>query len=301
MAGVKNIKLTILTPSYNRGHLLPQVFASLQRQTVKDFEWLVIDDGSTDNTEDYMQSLPIIDFPVQYYRKENGGKHTAMNYSHPYIRGKSVLILDSDDYLIPETVEIILNDWKKYMNESSVGVLSYERGGRNGEIISERADVSDYYVSDDIHFIVNHGVRGDRAEVVRTEVFKKYPLPAHKNEKFMSEGWLWNNIAKHYQTVYIQKVIYICEYLDGGLTKSGRKLRMQSPLNMMDSCKTFFQNEVCLKMQIKEMLLYCVYGLCSDLPLSKWLKKSGRPGQIMAMLPIGCVLFQYWKWKYRLD
>jgi len=301
MAGMKNIKLTILTPTYNRGHLLPQVFASLQEQTEKDFEWLVIDDGSTDNTEEYMKSLPMVDFTVQYHRKKNGGKHTAMNYSHPYIHGELVLILDSDDYLIPETVELILNDWRKYADRASVGVLSYEKGERNGVIISERADVPDYYVSDDIHFIVNNGVGGDRAEVVRTEVFKKFPLPAHKNEKFMSEGWLWNSIAGLYRTVYIKKVIYICEYLDGGLTKRGRKLRMQSPLNMMDSCKTFFHREVCLKIQIKEMLLYCVYGLCSDLPMNKWIKNSGRVGQIVAILPIGWLLFRYWKWKYRLD
>ena len=279
--------------------LLPQVFASLQKQTVKDFEWLIIDDGSTDNTEEYIQGLHTGDFPVQYHRKENGGKHTAMNYSHPFIRGELVFILDSDDYLIPEAVEIILTDWQRYADKSNIGVLSYERGGQNGKIISERANVPDYYVSDDIHFRVNHRVHGDRAEVVRTEVFKKFQLPAHKNERFMSEGWIWRSIAYEYKYIYIKKVIYICEYLDGGLTESGRILRMHSPLNMMDSCKTFFHDEVCLRIQLKEMLLYCVYGLCSDLPLTRWLRNSGRPGRIIAILPIGWLLFRYWKWKYQ--
>ena len=192
---MKNIRLTILTPTYNRAHLLPQVFNSLQKQTVKDFEWLVIDDGSTDSTADYMQNLPVVEFPVQFHRKENGGKHTAMNYSHPFIRGEIVIIVDSDDYLVPEAVETILTDWQRYADKSNIGVLSYERVGQDGKIISERADVPDYYVCDDIHFRVNHRVRGDRAEVVRTEIFKKFHLPAHENEKFMSEGWLWNNTA----------------------------------------------------------------------------------------------------------
>lgn len=294
----RKVKLTILTPIYNRVDLLPQVFTSLQSQTVKDFEWLVIDDGSTDNIQEYMHGLPEVDFPIHYHRKENGGKHTAMNYSHPYIQGEFVLILDSDDYLIPDAVEIILKDWQKYVGVSSVGVLSYERGGRQGEIISDRASVPNYYISDDIHFRVNQGVGGDRAEVVRTEIFKKFPLPAHENEKFMSEGWLWNNIAIKYQTVYIQKGIYICEYLEGGLTKSGRILRMKSPLNMMDSCKSFFQDEVCLKIQVKEMLLYCVYGLCSNLPIHKWLHNSGRPLRVLLTLPFGWLLFKYWKYKY---
>ena len=294
----RKVKLTILTPIYNRVDLLPQVFTSLQSQTVKDFEWLVIDDGSTDNIQEYMHGLPEVDFPIHYHRKENGGKHTAMNYSHPYIQGEFVLILDSDDYLIPDAVEFILKDWQKYVGVSSVGVLSYERGGRQGEIISDRASVPNYYISDDIHFRVNQGVGGDRAEVVRTEIFKTLPLPTHENEKFMSEGWLWNNIAIKYQTVYIQKGIYICEYLEGGLTKSGRILRMKSPLNMMDSCKSFFQDEVCLKIQVKEMLLYCVYGLCSNLSIHKWLHNSGRPLRVLLTLPFGWLLFKYWKYKY---
>lgn len=294
----RKVKLTILTPIYNRVDLLPQVFTSLQSQTVKDFEWLVIDDGSTDNIREYMHGLPEVDFPIHYHRKENGGKHTAINYSHPYIQGEFVLILDSDDYLIPDAVEIILKDWQKYVGVSSVGVLSYERGGGQGEIISDRASVPNYYISDDIHFRVNQGVGGDRAEVVRTEIFKTLPLPTHENEKFMSEGWLWNNIAIKYQTVYIQKGIYICEYLEGGLTKSGRILRMKSPLNMMDSCKSFFQDEVCLKIQVKEMLLYCVYGLCSNLPIHKWLHNSGRPLRVLLTLPFGWLLFKYWKYKY---
>ena len=293
---MKNIRLTILTPTYNRAHLLPQVFNSLQKQTVKDFEWLVIDDGSTDSTADYMQNLPVVEFPVQFHRKENGGKHTAMNYSHPFIRGEIVIIVDSDDYLVPEAVETILTDWQRYADKSNIGVLSYERGGQNGKIISECADdVPDYYICDDIHFRVNHRVHGDRAEVVRTEIFKEFPLPAHENEKFMSEGWLWNNIAIKYQTVYIQKVIYICEYLDMGLTKSGRLLRMKSPLNMMEACKSFFYDGVCLTIQLKEMLLYCVYGFCSKKSICGWVGNSGRSIRIVLMLPLGWLLFKYWK------
>ncbi|WP_415944956.1 glycosyltransferase family 2 protein [Selenomonas montiformis] len=298
---MKNIRLTILTTTYNRAHLLPQVFNSLQKQTVKAFEWLVIDDGSTDSTADYMQNLPVVEFPVQFHRKENGGKHTAMNYSHPFIHGEIVIIVDSDDYLVPDAVETILTDWQRYADKSNIGVLSYEKGGQNGKIISERADVPDYYVCDDIHFCVNHRVRGDRAEVVRTEIFKKFPLPAHENEKFMSEGWLWNNIAIKYRTVYIQKVIYICEYLDMGLTKSGRLLRMKSPLNMMENCKSFFQRETCIRVKMKELLLYCVYALCSDLSFKEKITSSNHPIKTLIMMPFGFLLYIYWRFKYSED
>lgn len=294
----QNIKLTILTPTYNRSQLLPRLFNSLREQTIKEFEWLVIDDGSTDTTEEYMKNLPILDFPVYFYQKENGGKHTAINYAHQYIHGDSVLILDSDDYLIPKAVEIVISDWEKYVNKYSIGVISYEKKGIDGRIFSEKADVPDYYVDDEISFRVNQSVGGDRCEVIRANIFKKYSFPIHKNEKFMSEGWLWNNIAKEYLTVYRKSAIYVCEYLTDGLTKIGRKLRMESPLGMMEACKSFFLDSVCLKIQIKEMLLYCVYGFSSNLSITHWLKNSGRPVRVSIFLPLGWILYRYWKWKY---
>ena len=92
------------------------------------------------------------------------------------------------------------------------------------------------------------------------QLLKKYPFPVFENEKFMSEGWLWRTVAKRYKTIYRAKCIYVCEYLEGGLTKCGRGLRMSCPQGMLENCRTFFVSEMNIKIQIKEMLLYDIYA-----------------------------------------
>ena len=293
-----NIRLTILTTSYNRAKLLSKLYASLIKQTVYDFEWLIIDDGSNDNTKEYVASLPQNPFPIRYYYKENGGKCRAINFAHDKIQGQYVFFVDSDDVLTADAVEVILKDWQRYDQESNIAVLSYKKVGRDGIAISEEVQGTDYYIDDDIHYRVNQGVGGDRAETLRTDILRKYPFPEFVNEKFMSEGWLWNSIAPKYKTVYRMYTVYICEYLAGGLTKSGRVLRMKSPQGMMENCKSFFQKDTCIKIQLKEMLLYCVYALCSPNKLLDDIKNSGRPWKIIMMMPFGYGLYCYWKNKY---
>lgn len=290
--------LTILTPTYNRADLLNNLYESLRQQTCYNFEWLVIDDGSEDDTRKYIKSLPEGPFPIRYYYKENGGKCRAINYAHDKIKGKYVFFVDSDDVLTANAVEVILKDWQRYAQESNIAVLSYKKVGQDGRSISETVRGADYYIDDDIHYRVNQSVGGDRAETLRTAILRQYRFPEFSHEKFMSEGWLWNNIAKKYKTVYRMYTVYICEYLEGGLTKTGHALRMQSPQGMMENCKSFFQPDTCIKIQLKEMLLYCVYALCSPNKLLDDIKNSGRSWRIAIMMPLGFGLYLYWKNKY---
>lgn len=290
--------LTILTPTYNRCDLLPKLYQSLQKQTNKNFQWLVIDDGSTDNTGEYMKNIHEDNFIFEYHYKTNGGKHTALNYAHKYIKGEFVCIVDSDDFLTEDAVEVIENDWNKYRDNNNIGIISYQKGGIHGETISKTAIAPDYYISDHIHFRVNHWIGGDCAEVVRASLIKKYPFPVLQNECFLSESWLWNNLAQNYQTVYRRKTIYICEYLAGGLTKSGRALRMHNPLGMMTDCKGYFLPSISVLVQIKEMLLYGVYALCSSKSLYSSMKNSQRFFRMILILPFSYMIWLYWSWKY---
>lgn len=289
--------ITILTPTYNRCELLPKLYNSLSRQTFQKFQWLIIDDGSIDETENYIFSLQKNIFEITYCKKENGGKHTALNYSHPYIKGELVVIVDSDDFLSSKAVETIIRDWSRYSNNDEICGMSYLRQTKSGKILSSYAK-EDYYIDDDIHWIINHGIEGDRCEVIRTNVLKEYPLPSFKNERFMSEGWLWQKIALNYKMVYRNEVIYICEYLEGGLTKSGRQLRMRNPHGMMENCKSFFVPQVKWKVQIKEMLLFWIYGLCAGYSYNKVAYISGRPLRMFMCMPAGIVLYKYWNKKY---
>ena len=291
--------ITVLTPTYNRIDTLPRLIESLCHQTYRDFQWIVIDDGSTDNTEELFKNLKEIELPFdwEYHRKENGGKHTALNFLHPYIKGEIVLILDSDDYLTPDAIETIESEWPEYRNQNDICGMSYFKG-LSADTHLGPDNPKDFYISDHIHYRVNMNIKGDHCEVIRTDLLKKYPLPAYVDECFMAESWLWNTVALNYKTVYRNKTIYICEYLENGLTKSGRALRMKSPLGMMDNCRSYLNDEVCLKIQIKEMLLYWVYARCAGYSLAKTLQTSDRLiGMALTALP-GNILYWYWKRKY---
>ena len=97
-------RLTVLTPTYNRAYTLTKVYESLAKQTKQNFQWLIIDDGSSDGTEELIMSFPKTGFELEYHKKSNGGKHTALNYSHQFIKGEMVVILDSDDYLTDDAI-----------------------------------------------------------------------------------------------------------------------------------------------------------------------------------------------------
>ena len=289
--------ITILTPTYNRASQLKTLYNSLCKQTNYNFEWIIIDDGSTDGTNKIIDSFNNKNFPITYKLKSNGGKHTAMNYSHQFIKGECVIIVDSDDYLEENAIEIIINDWEQYKNNQDIAILSYVRKTKDGVNISQ-SSYGLYLIDDDINYRVNKNINGDRCEVVRSSIFTKYKMPEFKGEKFMGEGWLWTTIAKKYKTVYINKGIYICEYLEGGLTKSGRLFRMRNPLGMMENCRVYMDKPVCLRVRIKETLLYGVYMLCSSNSIFDTIKKSRHIWSVLMMFPFSIFLYIYWKYKY---
>ena len=285
--------ITILTPTYNRAKLLKSLFISLCSQTSFDFEWLIVDDGSTDDTSQVVRTFESDKFPIRYFKKENGGKHTALNYAHPHIKGELLFIVDSDDTLTPDAIETIKSDWTRFGQESQIGMLSYTRQYTTGELIS-KGNIADYYIDNDINYRVNKNIGGDRCEVVRSDIFKKFKFPEFAGERFMGEGWLWKKIALEYNTVYFGKSIYICEYLPGGLSRSGRLFRMSNPYGMMENCKAFMIPQVCLKVKAKEVLLFGVYGFCANLSIGEIVRKSNYHLFQLLMLPFSYCLFRYW-------
>ncbi|WP_333502532.1 glycosyltransferase family 2 protein [Mitsuokella jalaludinii] len=289
----REIKITVLTPTYNRGHLLTKLHESLAKQTIKDFQWLIIDDGSTDDTAQIVESLPNETFYMEYKKKENGGKHTALNFSHPYIKGDLVVIVDSDDYLTSDAIERILDDWDKYKMDKTISGLSYLKMTTERVILSKKPP-EPYFVSDFITYRMNKNISGDQCEVIRSDLFKSFTFPVFPQERFISEGILWRWIAKRYKTVYRDIPIYICEYLEGGLTKSGRKFRMKNPHGMMENCKSFFIPEIHLSVKVKEAILYDVYALASQKNVFKCISESTAPFLCSLFLPVGCAFYIKW-------
>lgn len=289
-------KLSIVTPVYNRADSIPKCYGSLLGQTSKDFEWIIVDDGSTDETQDVVAAFSTELFSIIKIRKENGGKHTALNAAHPYIHGDYVLILDSDDYLTETAVEVVLSEWDRYRNNETVGILTFLKGTAPEQPVCVAAD---YETPVEIMRYRRHSLVGsDCCEVIRAKLFKQYPFPVFEGEKFLSECALWNRVSFSHKCVYINAVIYICEYREDGLTQAGRSLRIRNPRGGMFISDLRTDRSNFPKERIKYALLYGCYGFFAGFSSRKIIRNSRAPGLVLVLLPAARLLYRYWKKKY---
>lgn len=222
---------TVFTPSYNRAHTLGRVYESLQKQTWRDFEWLVVDDGSSDNTAELVQGwAKDADFPIRYLRKENGGKHTAHNLAVTEARGQLFAILDSDDWFTQDALTRFYHHWESIpqterQNFAGLGALF---AAPDGSLIGSNfpAEVFD---ADDLSIRLKHRVTGDKCGVYRTEVLRQFLFPVVPGERFVTEALVWNRIAMRYKIRFINEVLSIKDYQNEGLSEASARVRAQNP------------------------------------------------------------------------
>ena len=294
--------LAILTPTYNRAYILDKLYDSLLNQSVFDFKWYIVDDGSNDNTREKCSEFLNEKFEIAYFYKENGGKHTALNRGIREISEELTIIVDSDDYLVPDAVETIVNDWKQLKDRANVGGLSYYKLFPNGAVVGERYPGSSMVIDTFTNMRVNIGVRGDKAEVHRTALLAEFPFPEFEGEKFLSEAIVWNSISKAgYKLAFIDKGIYVCEYLPDGLTAAGRRNQLKNPLGTMEHARTFIHKSVNRKIRFKYMLQFTAVRPFAKLSIKRgWEMLDGyKISYLICLLP-GLLLSKYWKAKYKL-
>lgn len=291
--------LSIVTPTYNRGSLLMRCFTSLKEQTSHDFEWIIIDDGSTDDTESVAAHFldEKTDFPIYYEKKENGGKHTALNASHKYIHGEYVLILDSDDRLTLDAVASALQGWSGYEEEKDIGIVTFLKENSAGEVYAYAADEN--IPTDVLRYKRVCRGSSDCCEVIRASLFQKYPFPVFEGERFLAETALWYRAGLEGSCVYINKPIYICEYLEGGLTASGRKMRVRNPQGGMYTSNLRMHRRCRLPDRIKAGLLFVCYGFFAHLHPRDILQKypDHRALKTVCLLP-GYLMYCVWRNRY---
>lgn len=206
--------ITVFTPTFNRVYNLPKLYESLKSQIFKDFEWLIVDDGSTDGTHDlvdeWMENSP---FPIRYSYQTNGGKHRAINNGVKLAKGEWFFIVDSDDTL-PDDSLTIANKWIETIkdNDSFAGACGLRKiNGRVPDVKFEYLDISPLKIK--------HIIKTDKAEIFKTKILRNYPFPDFPGEKFCAESLVVNRMGQIYNIRYFNEVIYICEYLSDGLTK----------------------------------------------------------------------------------
>lgn len=288
--------ITILTPVYNRRKQMKNLYDSLCNQDVQNFVWLVIDDGSTDDLYDEILKMKEeAPFEITYQYKENGGKHTALNMAFELLETELTFIVDSDDTLKKYATEMIECEWNKVRDKDLSGI-AFHRGYSNGKIDGDPFPEDGIY--NDIDVRTRYRVGGDKAEVWRSDLLKQYKFPVFPGEKYMGEKYVWQKIALNYDMMYINKIIYIFEYLDGGLTKTGRILKIQSPLGGMECSKIAFNERYPLREKIKNALLFVCYGKFAGKSFLRIVKESEATKLIIANYIGGYLIFLYWKHKY---
>ena len=291
-------ELTIITPTYNRADCLRDCWCSLCAQTDPDFQWLIVDDGSTDNTAEVVRELRenTTAFRIDYVQKPNGGKHTALNASHPHIHGDYVVILDSDDTLTANAVETILSKWAGFADNAEVGRIIFLKGFTVDEPICH---VEHPGIPVDTLKEPRIGTAGrDCCDTFRTELFTKYRFPEFEGEKFIGEGAAFFPMELESKGVYFNEVIYLCSYREDGLTKAGRKMRISYPLGGMYNSKVYMHPRLPLKTRIKKGVLYSCYAKFAGVGFGKLLRENPYKFlTVITHLPGRC-LASYWRRKH---
>ena len=178
------MRITVFTPAYNRGYIIENLYRSLQRQSYRNFEWLVVDDGSTDDTEQRFSSFMLEenDFPIRYIKTENGGKHRAINRGLKETKGELFFIVDSDDYIVDDALEWVDKTEKSLPSDRSTycGIC-----GLRGYSLTE--PIGSTFTGDilDIPSLERskYQIEGDKAEVYYTDILRRYPFPEFEGEK----------------------------------------------------------------------------------------------------------------------
>ncbi|SCJ34492.1 Hyaluronan synthase [uncultured Clostridium sp.] len=233
---MKEILITVFTPTYNRGYIIENLYKSLRNQTSFNFEWLVVDDGSNDDTEELFSewSRKNNNFKIRYYKIDNGGKPRAINKGVELARGKYFFMVDSDDYLTKDAISK-LEDWILEIDSNNeIIAVGAARAFPNMKYIKGVEPLID----DDIGYVdannlerLKYNLDADMCEAYKIDKFKEFPFKVWYGEKFSPEEIVLNEIALNgYKVRWHKDIIYICDYLNDGLTKGSWNLIKNNPM-----------------------------------------------------------------------
>lgn len=208
-------KLTVFTPTYNRAYCLHVCYESLKSQTNKEFVWLIVDDGSTDNTQELVnQWKKKGDVEIKYIKQKNQGMHGAHNTAYEHIDTELNVCIDSDDYMPVDAVEKILSFWEENGNDRVSGIIGLD-AFKDGEVIGTKMpeNINQTSLFD---LYDKFGVTGDKKLVYRSELTKKYPYPIFENEKYVGLAYKYHKLDEEYPMLLMNEVLCIVEYLPDG-------------------------------------------------------------------------------------
>ena len=288
--------ITVFTPAFNRAHTIWRTYQSLCRQTCKDFIWMVIDDGSTDNTAELvLKWKENSEFEIIYIYQQNQGMHGAHNTAYQNITTELNVCIDSDDYMPDGAIELITNFWRNNGSEKYAGIIGLDVD-LNQQIIGtefpnnlKETTLTDFYAN---------GGKGDKKLVYRTEVIKKYPeYPIFDNEKYVGLAYKYMLIDQNYTLLTINRPLVVVEYQQDGSSNNMLRQYWNNPKGFAFYRKT----EMVLAPTLKRRFMSCIHYVSSSI-ISKnknFIKES--PKKLLTILSIlpGFGLFLYIKFKIK--
>lgn len=252
--------LTIFTPAYNRAHTIGRTYESLLRQTCKDFEWLVIDDGSTDITGELVKSwIKDNKIPIRYIRQENQGMHGAHNTAYRNISTELNTCIDSDDFMPDDAVEKIVGFWKRYGSDRYAGIVGLDQT-EDGRIIGTQFPES--LKATTLQGYYAHGGSGDKKLVYRTEVINRYPeYPLFEGERYVGLAYKYMLIDKDYRLLTLNEPLVTVEYQPDGSSYNMYRQYWNNPKGF----SFFRKTEMVCAPTLKRRFISCVHYVASSI------------------------------------
>lgn len=282
--------LTVFTPTYNRAYTLHLCYESLKRQTCMDFVWLIIDDGSTDNTKVLVESWIAENLvPIRYHYQQNQGMHGAHNTAYELIDTELNVCIDSDDYMTDDAVEKIVSFWKRYKDRRYAGIIALN-ANKDGKIIGTAlpADNRAITLSD---FYVNGG-QGDKKLIYRTAVMKKYPpYPVFEGEKYVSLSYKYILADQEYTLLIMNETVCIVEYMSDGSSLNMINQYKKNPRGFAEFRKLAMKHAPNFKYRFRQCIHYVSSSIMSK--NKSFIKESPCRLATIFAIPCGLILYCY--------
>jgi glycosyltransferase involved in cell wall biosynthesis len=286
-------EFTVFTPTFNRAELLGRARQCLVRQTFRDFEWLIVDDGSSDGTGDLVRQWQRQNgMEIVYLHQENRGKHVAFNRAVGHARGRFFLNLDSDDACVPETLQRLLTHWEgipRHLRDDFSGVTCQcmdEFGNLVGTPFP--VPVIDAFPTE---FLCKYRIKGEKWGFHRTEILREFPFPEIAGERFVPEGLVWNRIGRRYKLRFVNDPLRTYKPLPGGLSRSSAALRASNPVSTCAYYEEMSECEVPLAARSRALANYSRFYLHARRGRWRGLVSFKAAPLTLAMFPAGYAAF----------
>ncbi|TXK82513.1 glycosyltransferase family 2 protein [Paenibacillus sp. N3.4] len=292
-------KLTVFTPTYNRAYCLVHCYESLKRQTSKDFIWLIIDDGSTDNTDELVAGwIAENEMMIRYHYQDNQGMHGAHNTAYQLIDTELNVCIDSDDYMPDNAVEQINAFWESHGSDQVSGIIGLD-AFTDGRIIGSRLP-EELESSTLFELYSKHRVTGDKKLVYRTELTRDYPYPIFENEKYVGLAYKYYKLDQSYELLLMNEVLCCVEYLPDGSSMNMLKQYRKNPKGF-----AFYRKELMklpfasLFFKFRQSIHYVSSSMTSG--NRRFMKETPAKMLTFLAIPLGVILYWYMIRKTRIS